>query len=47
VCALVSALDRGLLAGLTCGGELEFRQRITEGADSCRACVRRCSMEGK
>jgi hypothetical protein len=38
VCALVSALDRGLLAGLTGGGLLEFRQRITEGADSCRAC---------
>jgi hypothetical protein len=38
VCALISALDRGLLAGLTGGGVLEFRQRITEGADSCRAC---------
>jgi hypothetical protein len=38
VCALMSALDRGLLAGLTGGGLLEFRQRITEGADSCRAC---------
>ncbi len=42
VCALVSALDRGLLAGLTGGGVLEFQQRITEGADSCRACF----MEG-
>lgn len=40
VCALMSALDRGLLAGLTGGGALEFRQRITEGADSCRACFR-------
>jgi hypothetical protein len=39
VCALVSALDRGLLAGLTGGGELEFRQRLTEGAPSCRACI--------
>ena len=38
VCALVSALDRGLLAGLTGGGVLEFRQRFTEGADSCQAC---------
>jgi hypothetical protein len=37
VCALVSALDRGLLAGLTGGGVLEFTQRITEGADCCRA----------
>ena len=39
VCALVSALDRGLMAGLARGGELRFRQRITEGADSCRACL--------
>jgi hypothetical protein len=37
ICALVSALDRGLLAGLTGGGVLEFRQRITEGADCCSA----------
>jgi hypothetical protein len=40
VCALISALDRGLLAGLAGGGVLEFRQRITEGADSCRACFK-------
>ncbi|HSV93737.1 MAG TPA: hypothetical protein VLH81_11700, partial [Desulfobacterales bacterium] len=39
VCGLVSALDRGLMAGLSHGGELRFRQRITEGADSCRACL--------
>ena len=39
VCALVSVLDRGLLAGLTGGGVLEFRQRITEGVDCCRACL--------
>ena len=39
VCRLVSALDRGLMAGLARGGELSFRQRITEGADSCRACL--------
>jgi hypothetical protein len=43
VCALVSALDRGLLAGLTGGGVLEFQQRITEGASCCRAYL----MEGK
>jgi hypothetical protein len=40
VCALVSALDRGLLAGLAGGGLLEFQQRITEGADACMACFR-------
>jgi hypothetical protein len=39
VCRLISALDRGLMAGLACGGELQFHQRITEGADSCRACL--------
>jgi hypothetical protein len=39
VCALISALDRGLIAGLTGGGEIEFRQRLTEGAPACRACV--------
>jgi hypothetical protein len=39
VCGLVSALDRGLMAGLAAGGELRFQQRITEGADSCRACL--------
>jgi hypothetical protein len=37
VCALVSALDRGLLAGLAGGGELRFGQRLTEGACCCRA----------
>jgi hypothetical protein len=37
VCALVSALDRGLLAGLAGGGELAFGQRLTEGASCCRA----------
>jgi hypothetical protein len=39
VCTVVSALDRGLMAGLARGGELHFRQRITEGAESCRACL--------
>jgi hypothetical protein len=37
VCGLVSALDRGLVAALTQGGEMTFRQRLTEGAASCRA----------
>ena len=43
VCRLISALDRGLMAGLARGGELRFRQRITEGADSCRACMQGAS----
>jgi choline dehydrogenase-like flavoprotein len=37
VCALVSALDQGLMAGLAGGGELDFTQRLTEGACCCRA----------
>ena len=37
VCALVLALDRGLLAGLAGGGELRFVQRLTEGTCCCRA----------
>jgi predicted ArsR family transcriptional regulator len=37
VCALVSALDRGLMAGLAGGGELRFAQRLTEGARCCQA----------
>jgi hypothetical protein len=38
VCVLLSAMDRGLLAGLSGGGMLEFRHRITEGAGCCEAC---------
>lgn len=39
VCELISALDQGLLAGLTGGGRLQFRRRITEGATCCLATV--------
>lgn len=39
VCALVSALDDGLVAGLTRGGRLTFEARITAGAPCCRARV--------
>jgi hypothetical protein len=37
-CRLMSAMDRGLLAGLAGGGELVFTERITEGRPCCRAC---------
>ena len=37
VCRLMSAMDRGLLAGLAGGGDLAFSQRITEGHACCRA----------
>jgi len=35
-CKLISALDEGLAAGLSCGGKLSFEQRITEGGYCCR-----------
>lgn len=37
VCQLISALDEGLLSGLSNGGRLTFTQRITEGCDCCSA----------
>ena len=37
VCEVVGALDEGLAAGLSGGGELEFIERITGGAACCRA----------
>ena len=37
VCRLMSAMDRGLFAGLSNGGELTFTARITEGQPCCRA----------
>ena len=37
VCRVMSAMDRGLLAGLAGGGDLAFSQRITEGHACCRA----------
>lgn len=37
VCRLMSAMDRGLFAGLSNGGELTFSSRITEGQPYCLA----------
>lgn len=37
VCEVISAIDAGVLAGLSGGARLSFRQRITEGQDCCRA----------
>lgn len=36
-CKVISALDSGLMAGLSGGRSLTFSRRITEGFDSCRA----------
>ncbi len=38
VCRLMSAMDHGLLAGLSGTGQLVFTQRITEGQACCRGC---------
>jgi hypothetical protein len=35
VCRFISALDAGLFSGLSGGGVLEFRRRISEGAAFC------------
>jgi hypothetical protein len=37
VCQVMSALDAGLLAGLSGGSRLVFTERITEGYPWCRA----------
>lgn len=36
VCRFMSAMDEGIVAGLS-GGQLVFSRRLTEGADRCRA----------
>ncbi len=40
VCRFMSAMDQGIVAGF-CGGQLAFSQRLTEGADCCRARIDR------
>lgn len=37
VCLAASALDDGIISGLSGGGELHFQQRITEGCPCCLA----------
>ena len=37
-CALMSAVDSGVIAGLLGGGTLTFTRRITEGHKTCAAC---------
>ncbi len=37
VCALISAVDAGIFAGIFSGGTLKFCARITEGQKQCRA----------
>ena len=37
ICDLISALDDGVLSGLSGGGRLAFSERLTEGSSCCRA----------
>ena len=37
VCRIISALDEGLLSGLSNGGQMVFKERITEGKTCCLA----------
>jgi hypothetical protein len=41
VCRIIAGLDEGLMAGLTGGDRLMFKQRITEGLPECCACLER------
>lgn len=41
MCALISAMDDGVVSGIMGGGRLTFLQRITEGCACCRACLTR------
>lgn len=36
-CALMSLVDSGVIAGICCGGRLDFTERLTEGCGRCRA----------
>jgi translation initiation factor 2 beta subunit (eIF-2beta)/eIF-5 len=37
ICDFISALDEGILTGISGGGKLSFSQRITDGKDCCKA----------
>lgn len=37
VCRIISSLDEGVAAGLSAGGKLVFKERITEGKNHCQA----------
>ncbi len=37
ICSLISAIDKGIFAGVCHRGKLKFRERITGGSDACRA----------
>lgn len=47
MCALISAMDDGMMSGIMGGGTLTFTQRITEGCGCCRACLTRSDSHDK
>ncbi|MCD8074610.1 MAG: hypothetical protein LUF27_06180 [Lachnospiraceae bacterium] len=40
VCRLISGIDQGIFAGIYQHGRLTFEDRITEGYNQCRACLK-------
>jgi hypothetical protein len=38
-CEIMSTVDKGVLKGLNSNMDLEFIDRITEGAEECKACI--------
>ena len=40
VCGIISSIDEGLAAGLSAGGRLVFKNRITEGRNCCHATLK-------
>ncbi|MCD8015376.1 MAG: hypothetical protein LUG99_19890 [Lachnospiraceae bacterium] len=40
VCSLISGIDQGIFAGIYQRGRLTFEDRITEGYNQCKACLK-------
>lgn len=40
ICAIASLMDVGVICGLYGGGDFHFTERITEGHDVCRCCLK-------
>lgn len=45
MCALISAMDDGIVSGIMGGGRLTFSHRLTEGCGCCRAHLTRSTKE--
>lgn len=40
ICAIASLMDAGVICGLYGGGDFHFTERITEGHNTCRCCLK-------